>query len=124
MEYLGANDELYIFLTTEEYLPNGKVKRVNIHYLELNIEIELDIELIDSKRYKVVRLIFKDVLEHCFFNDSRQPDLYIEHMKFLKLDSKWYISLDPFDESLREKDERDNYFILSESIAGYVVEKA
>lgn len=128
MEYLAANNDLYNLLSNEESLISGEVKRINICYLEFTdiekpygIQIELDIKLLYSKKYKVVRIVFERVSAYCFFTDNSRDVYYIEEMKFFKTEDKWYISLDPRDQYSLKVDTNDNDFILAESIKGYIL---
>ncbi|MGZ5304051.1 MAG: hypothetical protein ACXWDO_08075 [Bacteroidia bacterium] len=122
MKKIGQNEELLDVLAFEESLLDGTLTGISFNYNEYSFTIEIDVKLISSKIYRKVRLVFSQVKEFCFFDDSASyviaATIYIANLKFFKFEDGFYISIDPFEEvDYPQKD--DNFYILSKELVGY-----
>ncbi|MGZ5244684.1 MAG: hypothetical protein ACXWW0_12250, partial [Bacteroidia bacterium] len=70
MKKIGQNEELLDVLAFEESLLDGTLTGISFNYNEYSFTIEIDVKLISSKIYRKVRLVFSQVKEFCFFDDS------------------------------------------------------
>ena len=113
MKAIGENQELI----DNCRILDAIIKKVSIYDENYSVMIELDVAFYGA--LKMVRLIFEDVKEYCFFNKGCEVDQVIVHLSFFMKDDMVYISLDPVHASLSEIDPEDNFYIISKTVIGY-----
>jgi hypothetical protein len=118
MEFIGKNELVINAFSKELTILDGLLEKVSIYEVDYVLYIDVYIKLAHSKG-KTCMLKFIDVQEYSFYHKSNYSFGNIEVYKFLKNGDLYYISLDPYDDSLN-CDEKDQDFIFSRTIEGYL----
>lgn len=116
MNILAKGEQVIDFLTNNESLISGELKRVEISNQENQLNIELSISLMYSKKVKEVIIRFVGVTEYSFFYSNINNFYFIEEYKFFKKEGLFYISLDPLNVSEDKKESGDNNYILANDV--------
>jgi hypothetical protein len=121
MKSLGKNEELIKVLSDNLSLLSAKLYKIDIYEdSEYGLTIELYLELLYAKTDKFLTLKFTGIEEFSFYHHRTYYFYNIERYKFFKIESGFYISLDPNSEDEVMSSE-DQDFILSTNVEGSVV---
>ena len=118
MTQIGKDDGLLDKIFADEFnILDSRLYKIEICEENYVLIIEVYFKIMRSKH--CVKIRFTDVNEYGFYNKSRV--LYdVERYKFFKEGSLYYLSLDPYEE-INRSDIKDQDFIWSKSIEGFIV---
>lgn len=119
MDLIAESNNAIEFLTDENSIISGKVRLVSIYLQENRLFLDIQISLMYSKQFDTMLIRLEDVIEYSFYYNSNSNFYYIEEFKLFKADQYTYLSLDPFDSSSKEIDEKDNDFAIAKEIKIY-----
>jgi len=109
------NENIFDILVGENCLLDTSLLKIEIYEQEYVKVVGLELKMRAKSDFDIIRLEFSGVEEYCFYSSGDYGNC-VESLKFFKIKSGlYYISLDPFDESV-EINEQDQYFIISTSV--------
>ncbi len=118
MKLIAEGHHVLEFLSNKESLISGELKRVSIYHQDNQLNIDLNIKLLYSKKYEEILIQLVDVFEYSLNYNSSNTFYFIEEYKFFIDDVCTYISLDPINGS-NNIDIDDNDFIKAKSVILY-----
>lgn len=121
MNLIAEGSNVFDTLSNNEDIISGKLDNVSIFRKDSQLVIELTIELLYSKKIKVILIQFRGVSEYAFYYNLSRNFYYIEDYVFFKNEEMVYISLDPANPSEIKRNVDDNDYIIADEIALYSV---
>jgi hypothetical protein len=120
MNAIGKNEELLKNIVLKKlYLISSTLLDVKIFTEDYKVVIELGFKLLSGG--EIMRIKFVDVSEYLFYYRNNYGFYDVATCKFFKKDDLYYLSLDPYDETL-EMHPEDQDFILCKEIEGFISE--
>jgi len=116
MNIIATDTNVIEILSNNESLISGKLVGISIYTKEHRLQIDLNIELMYSKKMKNIKLQFIGVSEYSFSYSSDNYFYNIETYKFFKEENIFYISLDPSHTHNDESNIADNDYMKAENI--------
>jgi aspartate-semialdehyde dehydrogenase len=118
MELIAEGIHVMESLSNEESLISGELKRISVYHQNNQLNIDLNIKLLYSKKYDEIILKLVNVSEYSLNYNSSNNFYFIEEYKFFNNDGDIYLSLDPVNGS-DYVDTNDNDFIKAKSVCLY-----
>jgi len=116
--FLGNNDQVIEQSKSEFSLVNAYLNGIGINWENDQLNIDLKFELLYPAGKRLV-LKFNDVFEYYFNYNAAHYFYYVERLKLLKAENRYYISLDPVDQS-EQIDAKDNDIIMATGLEAYL----
>lgn len=113
-----CDDELVSMLNDNNLLLDAKLTSLCIKEVDNEICVLLSFIPLSEKNKNEINIIFKQVFKFDFFYENDMIFYNIERVKLFKTkDQKYYLSIDPYDES-NEAHEDDRGVFISSRIEG------
>ncbi|WP_123985387.1 hypothetical protein [Taibaiella soli] len=119
LSYLGCNDQIIDQSKSEFSLVSAYLNGIGINWENDQLNIDLKFELFYPAGKRLV-LKFNDVFEYDFNYNAAHYFYYVERLKLLKAENRYYISLDPVDQS-EKIDAKDNDIIVATNLEAYLI---
>lgn len=118
LSFLGHNDQVIEQSKSEFSLISAYLNGIGINWENDQLNIDLKFELLYPAGRQLM-LKFNDVFEYDFNYNAAHYFYYVERLKLLKSKNRYYISLDPVDQS-EQIDARDNDIIMATGLEAYI----
>jgi hypothetical protein len=115
MDLVAEDIRAIDFLSNRESLISGRLKNISIYYENNQLNIDLIVKIMYSKKSDEILIRFLGVIEYAFFYTSQNNFYFIEEYKLFNENNFFYLSLDPFDD-VKQKNPNDNDYIIATNI--------
>lgn len=119
LKLFAQNEELYESLKGNNNILDSQINRILLVEEEQEIKVEIDFLLHNVSENKKVRIVFNHIKEFSFYYNSQYIFYNVERFKLLLLENGYYyLSLDPYDESMQVSS-KDQDIIIARNIIGF-----
>ncbi len=123
MNCIGVNEALIELLGSDFNLLSSKMYKIEIQESDVeSLLVNLYFKLLYAKEGKLIMLRFSEIEEFSFYHNRSHYFYNVESYKLLKIESGFYISLDPFMENNIDKvSSNDQDFIMCGRMEGFIL---